>query len=96
MHEKDSTIALVAAALVAGCATSGSSVGPWTGLQAARSDQAFYLGRYIGTQTDCFPPINKRLCIPLKKDEYCTRQNSDSTWSLLPSPCPPTSSVRQR
>jgi hypothetical protein len=38
-------------------------------LQIEKVDGDFYHGRYIGTQKDCFPPITKRICRPLIKDE---------------------------
>ena len=54
--------------VMAGCTTTHTG-GVWHGLEAKRNDQSFYQGHYVGTQVDCFPPISKRQCVPIKKAE---------------------------
>jgi hypothetical protein len=58
--------ALLSIALVTGCATSG---GFWAGVTAKRDDKNYYLGRYVGTEKGCFPPITNRRCDELKRNE---------------------------
>src|SRR5687767_7782964 len=42
---------------------------PRDGLSIWKGDSEFYLGRYVGRETDCFPPINRRVCNPLAVGE---------------------------
>ncbi len=49
--------------LLAGCATSPSGK-VWNELTVEKSDETFHLGRYVGTQKSCFPPITNRECAP--------------------------------
>jgi hypothetical protein len=59
---------LIALIFLTGCATTQSQ-DFWQGLKAKRGDNAYFHGRYIGTEKDCFPPITNRQCVPLQKAE---------------------------
>lgn len=51
--------------IFSGCSTTPPG-GFWGELRATKNDATFYTGKYVGSQTNCFPPIEKRQCIPLK------------------------------
>lgn len=48
-----------------GCSTMAPG-GVWDGLKVSKDDATFFTGKYVGSQTDCFPPLEKRQCMPLK------------------------------
>lgn len=53
------------ALMLTGCATTAPG-GIWGELRATKNDATFYTGKYVGSQKDCFPPLEQRQCIPLK------------------------------
>lgn len=61
-------ISVIAILATTGCAT-GRPGDFWDGVRVTRSDESFYQGHYIGTEPNCFPPIENRECVPLRKGE---------------------------
>lgn len=64
-------ITLTAFAIVlTGCATQGGQSGLWKDLRATKKASTFHTAKYTGSELECFPPINKRWCNPVKNNKF--------------------------
>jgi hypothetical protein len=52
---------------LSGCATTDSTSDFRKELTIRKAETEFFVGRYIGPQVDCFPPITKRICSPTER-----------------------------
>lgn len=62
-----SALTIAPLVFLAGCAAAPKGEF-WGELNAKKSDETFYLVRYVGTQKNCFPPISNPECAPPAKD----------------------------